>query len=163
MKTMFGRGAARLGAARDGASAAAASAPADPASKFRRVIDRSSTTTSVTTAPRAQSVRQAEPAPSRVVGSGEAAMPDRRRFCQLLAAGALAGFARGAATRAAEPSEASPVASPEPGPARGELWVQDNNMGHAGGVSPDFKASFTTGRDAWAEARRFIRVYQLRA
>jgi len=90
-------------------------------------------------------------------------MPDRRRFCQMLAAGTLAGFARGAATRAAEPSEASPVASPEPGPARGELWVQDNNMGHAGGVSPDFKASFTTGRDAWAEARRFIRVYQLRA
>ncbi|HEU0116548.1 MAG TPA: hypothetical protein VFQ80_17790 [Thermomicrobiales bacterium] len=94
-------------------------------------------------------------------------MLDRRRFCQIVAAGAtvgLVGPARrtvGASPLAASP--ATPVASPVAGPERGALWVQDNNMGHAGGLPPDFKAMFTTRRDEWAAARRFIDVYQLRS
>jgi hypothetical protein len=88
-------------------------------------------------------------------------MPDRRRFCRSLAAGAIAGVAaaRRLAALAAPATPATPVAGPE----RAALWVQDNNMGHAGGLPPDFAAMFTARREEWAEARRFISVYLLRS
>lgn len=90
-------------------------------------------------------------------------MLDRRQFCRTLAAGAAAGLAGWGRAAGAAPPAASPVASPVAGPERADLWVQDNNMGRAGGLPPDFQAMFTTRRDAWAEARRFIGVYQLRS
>ena len=38
------------------------------------------------------------------------------------------------------------------GPERGTLWVQDNNLAQAGGITPDFKEMFTTRTAEWAEA-----------
>jgi hypothetical protein len=43
------------------------------------------------------------------------------------------------------------------------LWVQDNNMGQAGGLPPDFHEMYTTRTAEWAQARRHIRVYLLRS
>jgi hypothetical protein len=42
------------------------------------------------------------------------------------------------------------------------LWYEDNNLGRAGGISPDFKAMFTTRTEEWQEARKYIKVYLLR-
>jgi hypothetical protein len=43
------------------------------------------------------------------------------------------------------------------------LWIQDNNMGNAGGLPPDFHELFTKRTAEWAQARHYIGVYLLRS
>ena len=49
-----------------------------------------------------------------------------------------------------------------PGPEQGTLWVEENNLGRAGGLPPDFTAMFTTRTGDWTRARDYIGVYLLR-
>ena len=42
------------------------------------------------------------------------------------------------------------------------LWYEDNNMGTAGGMPPDFKEKFYRP-DTWARAREAVDVYYMRA
>jgi hypothetical protein len=86
----------------------------------------------------------------------------RRQFLHALAAGALTARWWGAAPGRAQDAAGTPFPRPS-GPARGVLWIQDNNMGNASGLPPDFHELFTTRTAEWAQARQYIGVYLLRS
>lgn len=88
-------------------------------------------------------------------------MTTRRDLLQATGAATFASLWR--RDTSAATGDATPAAAQPTGPDQGILWIQENNMGAAGGLPPDFHDLFTTRTADWAEARRYVGVYLLRS
>ena len=83
---------------------------------------------------------------------------DRASRRALLAA-AIASSGLGSTGRSHGAAAAS---LPSTGPDQGVLWIEDNNLGRAGGMTPDFPAMFGERAADWAATREYLGVYLLR-
>ncbi|CAA9564045.1 MAG: hypothetical protein AVDCRST_MAG19-2072 [uncultured Thermomicrobiales bacterium] len=89
----------------------------------------------------------------------------RGRFGAALGLVAIVGLVVALPIAGSGPRDGQKAVSPAApaAPERGTLWVQDNNLAQAGGITPDFKEMFTTRTEEWARAREFVGVYLLRS